>query len=59
MTLRDKVYSLRAKFKKSKLFFINNPATVDKEYFGLFEDRTGELHYDFADTTAKLLSLRD
>lgn len=59
MSLRDKVFSLRAKFKKSNLFYINNPSIIDKEYFGIFEDRQGNLHYDFGDTTTQLISLRN
>ena len=30
MTLKDKVFALRARFKKSNLFYINNPSVVDK-----------------------------
>ena len=58
MTLKDKVFSLRDRFKKSKIFYINNPAICDKQYFWIFADRKGQLHYDFADSTAKLLELR-
>lgn len=59
MTLKEKIFSLRNKFKKSKIFYINNPAVMDKEYFGIFADRQGNLHYDFADSTDFLLKIRD
>ena len=30
MNLRDKVLKLRAEYKASRIFYINNPAIVDK-----------------------------
>ena len=47
MNLRDKVYALRADFKKSRIFYINNPAVSDQDYFGVFATADGSLHYDF------------
>ena len=59
MSLRDKVYALRAEYRDSRIFFINNPSIKDKQYFGVFDDQTGQLHYDFADSTSSLVSMRN
>jgi len=30
MSLRDKVYAMRAEFRKSRIFYINNPSITDQ-----------------------------
>ena len=58
MNLKEKVFRLRAQYKREKVFYINNPAAVKYEYFGIFETRGGELNYDFAHNTTELWKLR-
>ena len=57
MTLKEKVLKMRADYKKNRIFYINNPSVIDKEYFGVFEAADG-LHYDFADTTSAINQYR-
>ena len=30
MSLKDKVYAMRAEFRKSRIFYINNPSVADQ-----------------------------
>ena len=30
MSLKDKVYAMRAEFRKSRIFYINNPSVTDQ-----------------------------
>ena len=30
MSLKDKVYAMRSEYRKSRIFYINNPAVVDQ-----------------------------
>ena len=51
MSMKDKVYAMRAEFRKSRIFYINNPCVTDQQYFGVFATADGYLHYDFGTLT--------
>lgn len=46
MTLKEKVFFYRNKYRREKIFEINNPDIQHYKYFGLFEDNQGDFHYD-------------
>ena len=46
-TLKNKVYAMRNEYRKSRIFYINNPAVNDQDYFGVFATVDKNLHYDF------------
>lgn len=58
MTLKEKVFFYRNKYRKEKIFEINN-SDLNKKYYGIFEDNQEELHYDSSNSYDELIRLKN